>query len=482
MKKAKIFVICFWVIFLALGTTAATLWAAEEFRTPTIKDLKDSKQGYDDPRPWYAEAFSYKKILPPGVYAKLSYDAEAMKKLWAEIVGFSAPDQVYKIAPEIKPGTYSYNNKENLPGLKALMTEYHYKRFKPGARPHAGNFTEIKVVPTRQYYYALPVGEATKKYLGQTKLDEKTGLIKEETYGAGYPFPRPEGKFKANEIYYNWMKRYWGWDSKYLVQDARGWTGFLREDVVGESDSWALKLNGRVMEPYGYFDKRAQAQGEHATFSFKFYGPRDMFGNIIVQTQYLDPDKFDQTMLYVNSLRRVRLMSSTDVQDSVGGGDGIYLDSDLCSQKLSLKVFPTKLELVAERELLFPNNHDGSAYISSPSKGLEYHNLEWERRPMYVIKMIQLDKNFVYGHRILYFDKETFFLRLVENYDQKGRLYRTYESIFTFIPDMGMPNYGDLLAQDHIDLHSSASHNIIMPTPWIGRDKVSLEYLFTKGK
>jgi len=480
MKQARIFVICFCAILLALGMKVSMLGAAEEYKVITVKDLGDNKKILDDPRPYLVEGLSYKKMLPPGVYAKLSYDVEEMKKLWAEIVGFKAPDVVGKIAPEIKPGTYSYQDKEKYPGIKALMTEDYYKRFNPGAPPFAGNFREIKVVPTRQYYRALPVAEATKKYMGKTELDEKTGIIKEETYVSGFPFPRPGGNFKANQVMYNWSKRYWGWDSQYMIQDSVGWTGGHKQDNTLTADGWMLKLKGRVMEPYGCYDERAKEQGEDKVFSYKFYAPRDMFGNVISSLKYLSPDKYDQMMLYINALRRVRLMSATDVQDVVGGADTIYCDSEIFSQKLSTTVFPSKCEIIAERELLLPVTSDGSSYIDS--KELEYHNLEWERRPVYVVKMTMLDKNFVYGHRILYFDMETFMLHFIENYDQKGRLYRTSESVTAFFPEMGVFHYGDNLARDHLDTHSSFVRTFFTPYPSIDRTKVGLGHLTTKGK
>ncbi|MBT8339659.1 MAG: DUF1329 domain-containing protein [Desulfatitalea sp.] len=483
MKKVTVFVICIWAVTLAWAITAPTLWAAEEFSLVTVKAFQKNKAFYDDPRPLYlSDAINYKKILPPEVYAELTYDVEAMKKVWAENTGFRAPDVVGKIAPEIKPGTYSYKDKDKYPGLKALMSEYHYNRFIPGGPPFAGNFPEIKIVPTKQYYYALPIAQSTKKHMGQTQLDDKTGLIKEETYSAGYPFPKPEGRFKANQIYYNWLKRYCGWDSRYFIAETHGWTGSLREDSISINTGWILRLKGRVMKPYGFFDDRAKAEVEDRGISVSYISPRDMYGNVISQILYPEPDKWDQMMLYIGNLRRVRIMSSTDVQDSVGGADLIYLDNDGCSQKLSDTIFPSKMEMVAELEMLLPTNHTGSAYLTSPSKGVEFHNLEWERRPVYVIKMIQLDKNFVYSYRNLYLDKETLLLVFAENYDKRNRLYRTYESILTFDFDMGMPVMGCTLAMDHIDLHSVSGKGFTMPTPWVGREKVGLEYLFKKGK
>lgn len=121
--------------------------------------------------------------------------------------------------PEIKPGKYSYKDKEKFPGLKELMIPHHYKRFNPGGPPFAGNFPEITVVPTKQYYWALPIAEATKNNMGKTKLDDQ-GYIIDNTYVSGYPFPRPSGKFKVQQIMYNWVKRYSNGESLYLIETS----------------------------------------------------------------------------------------------------------------------------------------------------------------------------------------------------------------------------------------------------------------------
>ncbi|MBT8342445.1 MAG: DUF1329 domain-containing protein [Desulfatitalea sp.] len=483
MRQPKSLIACLVFVFALSGIFSTGLLATEAFEIPTVNEFVNKREFYDDPTPWRkSDTFDYKKFLPPEVYDALSYDVETMKKLWADLIGFKAPDLVNKVAPEIKPGTYSYKDKEQHPGLKALMTEYHYNRFKPGGKPFAGNFPEMKIVPTRQYYYSIPVAEATKTHMGQTKLDEKTGIIKEETWVAGTPFPKPAGRFIAYQVYYNWLKRYAGWDNKYLLSNSRGWTKSLKEDNLIVSDTWEVRLKGRVVEPYGWFDERAKEQGESSGLSFRLYAPRDSFGNVIAQVKYLDPDKFDQMMFYVSMMRRVRLMSSTDVQDSIGGGDAIYYDGDGVQQKPSTTIFPSELELIAEKELLFPSSHDGGVYLTSPSKGLELHGLEWERRPVYVIQMKIHDKNFVYGHRILYIDKETFFLLLGENYDQKGRLYRTFDIVFNFIPEMGVANFSETVLIDHQELHSTIGQNYFVPVPWITRDKIGLEYLYKSGK
>jgi hypothetical protein len=249
------------------------------------------------------------------------------------------------------------------------------------------------------------------------------------------------------------------------------------------SEASQVRLKGRtLMEPYGWYDERAKIQGEEKGFNFTYLAPRDMFGNVVSITYYLDPNKYDQFLLYINALRRVRLMSATDIQDAIGGSDYAYVDNGGFSQKLSTTIFPYKCEVIGEREYLVPfSTPDGSNYLSS--KGLELRNYEWERRPTYVVKLTQLDKNFVYSQRIFYVDKETGLIYHFQNYDQKGRLYRSVRETYPFIPEMGHFNFwGGTMANDHLDLHSSLTFGFAMPAPWLTRADVSLRGMIVKGK
>ena len=234
------------------------------------------------------------------------------------------------------------------------------------------------------------------------------------------------------------------------------------------------------MEPLGWFDERAKKNGEYLEMLFLYESPRDMYGNVLGMASYLDPDKFDQLMLYINTLRRVRLMSATDIQDQMGGADYAYVDNNGLGQKLSTTIFPYKNEIIAEREYLVPfSTWDGSEYMNA--KG-EIRNYEWERRPLYVVKMAQFDKNFVYSYRMVYIDKETGLLVHVQNFDQKGRLYRSTVAQRPFIPEMGMFGFGCGLARDHLDLHTSWTDGYSVPAPSLTRSDVSLRGLVIKGK
>lgn len=450
---------------------------------PTMTELVKHKARYDDPRP-YLTTFGPKQVIPPEMYEKMSWDIDTMKNAWAEVRGFKAPDEVGKIAPEIKPGKYHYKDKANYPGLKKLMWEDLYKRFKEGGPPHGGCIPEFEIIPTRQLYFAMPITEATKANEGKAKVDKDGYLIK-DSYVAGYPFPKPSGPFKAQQIMFNVEKRYlkWGLNFFLICPNFHGYTKDLSRDFDGEYNVIHMRLNGRVMgAPYGSYDERAESREEFKSFIFGFSSPRDVAGAAQSAIYYTSPEKFDQIMMYFPWMRRVRKLTATDTQDPVMGQDQIYDDNEGWMQKLTPKRYPYKFELLEEREYLVPTpTVDGAEYIKS--EGLEFRNMKFERRPLYVVKLTQLDSNYVYSYRIFYIDKETFNFFHIENYDQKGRLYRTWDGNYSFFPEMGVFTWSGMLnsLRDHIDLHSGVNQPYELPAFWSRKD-ISLSGLLRRAK
>ena len=475
MKEFKMLAMGFLCLFLALIITATTIWAVERFEV-SHEDMEKYKRRIDDPRPFYTDTGYYKKILPPDLYRRITYPVEDMERVWAEVVGFKAPNVVGKIAPEIKPGKYTYMDKAKYPFEKLMMKQM-YDRFNPpgkGTR-HAANFTEIEVVPTRQYYYALPIAEATKKNMGRAQLDNQGYLTMDSHKNiAGYPFPRPEGKFKAQQIIYNWVKKYMFTESYYHLDYGLGFNKDRRIDGEYSGLALGVRAQGRVQfEPLGWFDNRAQQQLENDIYHYSMLSPRDYYGIIVNTTYYLEPNKYDLVLMYIPSLRRIRKLTATDTQDPAAGSDQIYDDGNGFTQKITPLRYPYKYDVIGEGEYLAPVAGDGSCYLSSKD-GYTLKNLQFERRPMWVVQMIQLDKNYVYGKRIWYVDKETFLIWDIENYDQKGRLYRVSSQLWGFIPEMGMFNMFNALAADHIDTHCGYYQTRQYPAPWLTRGDISM--------
>jgi hypothetical protein len=483
MKKIMILGIGLMVSMLMLVIMTPSVPAQiRKGRIPNLEEWVKVKNAWDDPRPLYQNEGDPKNFLPPEIYKKVTFDVETMKRAWSEVVGLKAPDEVGKIAPEIKSGIYGYKDREKYQ-FKELMIPIQYNQFKPGGPPHIGNFPEIKIVPTRQYYWNLPIAEATKKNEGKTKLDDKGYLIA-SSYQAGYPFPRPSGKLKAQQIMYNHVKRYLDGENLSLLNRTVGYDKRLSKDWDSTIIGWQIKANGRVIfEPYGWYDERAHKRGEQRFWSMVYLTPQDSAGNAISFNYYDDVNKPNQSLLYFNQTRRVRKLSAEDNQDPFPGSDYCMDDSYGFEQKLTPSRFPYKFEVIAEREYLVPSyTLDGSSYYTSKG-GIELRNLEFERRPVYVLQLTQLDPNYIYKKRILYVDKETFLILFTEMYDQKGRLYRNQYLAYTFYPEQGMFSWNRVSAADHVDLHSMFAEIWIDPFAyWVNRDYTGIGGLMKTGK
>ncbi len=302
---------------------------------PSVATMDENKMLFDDPRP-VLKNLSLKKIVPKGLYDKLVFDQEEMKSLWSELVGFKAPDMVGKIAQEIKPGKYTYKDVQQTAGFKQLMYQDLYNRIGPGGPPHIGKIPEFEIIPTRQYYWALPIAKAAKQNISKIKLDGQ-GYLVWQTYQGGIAFPRPSGPFKAQQIMYNIDRFPDGWERNvWLGGRATGLNGKLKVDFDGFIVGRQLRLGNRTLiEPHGWFDNRARDQGEAQVGLTMFVAPRDQAGTVMLGTIYQDPNKLTQGFMYIPAFRRVRKMSSTDTQDAVGGQDQTIDDSGGWSQKLS---------------------------------------------------------------------------------------------------------------------------------------------------
>jgi len=484
-KKAvkTIFVICAMVAFVpsAAWSEGVGGWPDPWTYLPSPDDMMKVKASYDDQRDLF-KTYHPKDILAPEIWAKLHWDPEQMSKLWEELLGFKAPDVVGKIAPEIKPGKYTYKDLEQNPGFKELFPEYVYKTIKPGGPPIICNIMDFELQPTKQFYMALPTAEFTKKNLGKTKLD-KDGYIVAGTWEGGYPFPRPSGPFKAQQVYYNFEKKMTNYQDTYLLAgEGLALDKNLEMDKYNKYERRIATLMGRTfMEPYGWFDKRAEKRGEFNTDVSIIYEPRANRGLVVLLLRYDDPQKMDPYMMYLPQLRRIRKMSSTDTQDP--SGDAAYDDYGFLRQKITPKRFPYKFEITAEREYLCPFSYNsGPSWVDSKN-GKALRDLGLMRRPCYVLQMTQQDPNYIYSKRIYYIDKETFIPGWGEFYDQKGRLYRTYNIARTFMPEVGqIVSHGTQAWQvDYVDSHSSFQVLTCIPANW-GRGDFNMKNLVREGK
>ncbi|MEW6443630.1 MAG: DUF1329 domain-containing protein [bacterium] len=455
-------------------------WSADRYNPPANEILK-VKNLTDDPSPFYTKSNFYKQWIPDDVWSQITYDPEAMKAAWEKAVGFKAPDVVGKIAPEIKPGRYTLSDKTKFPFDK-LMTAYHYKKFnQPGADGlpnHMGYFTELEVVPTQQWYHALPVAEATLKNMGKTQQDEN-GYIVFGTFEGGFPFPRPSGDHMGIQLLYNWEKRRKDHENARNYDLTVGINSKFRVDHEGVADYYWLRLEGRVMlPPFGWYDERAKTQREMVLTVYTIFSPKDLYGNVYSAIGYADPKKETNFLAYVNLLRRVRKLSSSDRQDQAVGQDISFDDADGFTQQLSPDIYPYDYKVIDDREFLVPAyTTDASEYFDSKDS-FKWKGLRFERRPVWVVEMHQRDPNYLYSKRVIYFDKETLMPLLFECYDKKGRYYRTFENLWGEVVPMGIFNSILNVSADWIDVHSTLTFAPSFPATWMSRDEFDLRNMF----
>ncbi|MEW6441586.1 MAG: DUF1329 domain-containing protein [bacterium] len=450
--------------------------AAEKYYTPVNK-LLEVKDILDDPEPFYTKCNYYKDFIPQQVWDQIVTDEQKSKEVWEQAVGLKAPDLVGKIAPEIKPGPYTLADKAKYP-FKDLMIPVVYQMWnEPGTEGqpnHFGCFTEVEVIPTQQLWHGLPVAEATLKNMGQTKQDAQ-GYMVLDSYKAGFPFPRPSGDHMGLQLLYNWKKRKVAPDSSLQYDLTLGIDSRWNIDHRGIADYYWLRTQGRVQyPPLGWLDERAEKAQEEMIQTYIVLAPRDLYGNVYNITFYGDPHKESNFLAYVNLLRRVRKLSSSDRQDQAVGQDMCYDDADGFAQDLTPDRYPYEYKIIEEREFLFPAyTLEGKSWFDSKEK-FKWKELKLERRPCWVVEMIQKDSNYIYSKRIAYFDKETLWPLYFAYYDQKGRLYRDVLYEWGFVKPLGYYNYFNVLNRDFIDVHSTFTRGLGYPALWLNRDDMSL--------
>jgi hypothetical protein len=113
----------------------------------------------------------------------------------------------------------------------------------------------------------LPAIEATKKNLGETKL-EKDGYIVLRSWKGGVPFPRPSGEFKAQQVFYNFFLRSNAFNMCWAIpSESHGFGRNLNVDNVSVSDVAKISWKGRTLfPPYGWYDERAERNNEWCSY------------------------------------------------------------------------------------------------------------------------------------------------------------------------------------------------------------------------
>jgi len=326
-------------------------------------------------------------------------------------------------SPNIRVGPGDKITRANVSKVLGLVS--------PGVEWAISNGMDLDIVPYQRIALPSVYQKASEKYADQCTLDERNVL---QNWVAGRPFPVVDSNDPkaAAKIMYNFENTHYFTDDLNLhLADVD--TGALTEDSRGRKKyqverhfvvDWlrVLQYTGRLHnEPIPKFQ-----DNEEETFRksglYPLIEPFDLKGVGGVSYRYLDRAMQDDTWLYLPFVRRVRRMSSAQRSDALFGQD-IDVDS-YGGYAGQIPWFDWKL--VGEKPMLASLH--GVRLPPEPCKkdgGMTFCE-NWELRPtVYVIEGTPTVPNYAYSKRVIYVDKETYFIIYSDLYDSGGELWKT---------------------------------------------------------
>jgi len=323
----------------------------------------------------------------------------------------------------------------------------------PGDRFDAANVAQIKdlISPGVQWCveHGMPITigeykkiempkaylEATEKFSGQVKLSADGRHV--ENYVAGLPFPKidPSDPQVAIKIMWNYDNKPEGTDDVDLRNfDAdTGTIGTGGSELSIERHFLldhlrAISYTGRLyVDPKPTFEpNRDGVRGKQALYPI--LEPFDLKGVGTLSFRYLDPDKQDDTWLYLPSLRRVRRLSSAQRSDALFGQD-----TDVDSY-YGYAGNPAWMEwkLLGETEMLgVMHAQNFPAKWAAGSANFAFDEV-WEKRKVWVVEGTSKLAQYAYSKRVLWIDKESYVVLYSDIYDRAGNLWKVWLNDFTF--------------------------------------------------
>lgn len=290
----------------------------------------------------------------------------------------------------------------------------------------------MRIVPRRDIEHDPAYREATEKHAGQTQLSPDGRSLRGYVAGLPFPFIDPNDPQVAVKIMWNYEHRPFFTDDL-AVRNFDADTGPVGTEPM-EVERHYLIDHLRVLFYTGrlYVDPKPvlpSKTGVRLKLSMHpLLEPPDLKGVGFTTVRYLDPDRQDDTWLYLPQLRRVRRLSSaarsdallgqdTDI-DSYGGyaGQVGWFDWRFLGEKTMLASFHARH---------FPVQYcpGGADFVFCD---------DWERRDVYIIEGTPLIKQYSYGKRVLFIDKQTFFIAYSDIYDRSQQLWKVWINQYSF--------------------------------------------------
>lgn len=357
------------------------------------------------------------------------------------------------------------------------------KLLSPGLEWALVNGLRMRVVEPRRIEMPRPYREATEKYAGQVRMGpDKVRLF---NYAAGQPFPHidPNDPDAAMKIMWNY---YYGFgitddlDARLFDADTGSIGRNRGMDVERHyiiDHLRRLHYNGRL-----YVDPKPELpnpEGYRAKQSLHpLLEPYDLKGVGGTFYRYLDPDRQDDSWIYLPQLRRVRRLSTAQRSDALFGQDtdvDSYFGYDGHIAWMTYR-------LLGERPIL-GIMHARNVPVKWQEPEDWIFDEVWEPREVWVIEAKSKFSQYAYGKRILFIDKQGWVVTHSDIYDRAGQLWKVWINMWSAkkeaIPGARISVYEDEMLFTHaivmIDTQlSHATKSALPSTKAIGEETIYL--------
>lgn len=306
----------------------------------------------------------------------------------------------------------------------------------------------MTIVPYKKIEWDKAYKEATEKYSSQVKLApdgrSTTGYV------AGMPFPNidPNDPQIALKIMWNYDRKPFitdDYDLRNFDADTGPVSGsgpmqverhFLLDHLRGLSYTGRLYVDPKPDRP-----NEGDVRGKGSLHPI--LEPFDLKGVGETSIRYLSPDRQDDTWLYLPSLRRVRRLSSAQRSDALFGQD---TDSDSYGGYAGqIPWFDWKY--LGEKEILASFHSQAFPVQYCPGAGDFIFCDAWEKRKAYMVEGVPKLPQYAYGKRLLFIDKETYYIAYSDIFDRSGQLWKVWVNQYSF-KKRATNSYGDEYADE----------------------------------
>jgi hypothetical protein len=324
---------------------------------------------------------------------------------------------------DVQPGDVI--TKANVDKVKDLIS--------PGVEWCVKHGMTMKIVPYKKIEWDKGYREATEKYAGQVKLaPDGRSLI---GHVAGMPFPNidPNDPQIALKIMWNFYYRPYRTDDL----DLRNFDS----DTGPVSDSGPMQVERHFLLDHLrtlwytariYVDPKPEIPNTDGVRSkgslHPILEPFDLKGVGETSIRYNSADRQDDTWLYMPSLRRVRRLSSAQRSDALFGQDTDVDTYDGYAGQIPW--FDWKY--LGEKEVL--GSFHSEAFPTKPCEGAGDFIFcdTWEKRKVYVVEGVAKLPQYAYGKRLLFLDKETYYIPYTDIFDRAGQLWKVWINQWSF--------------------------------------------------